>query len=162
MIKKLILTTSLALVIPLSTSVLAQGYGWRQPGYCFLTDVGPNFLNLSSDQQTQINKLVTEHIQKVQKLKTELQLKNLELNQLMSLDDPNYTTIENKVKEISKIKEQLQLERVRHMTSIQKILTPEQRTKFPMYRGMRYGNNFWKRGFGLGLGPGNRACPFMY
>ena len=84
-------------------------------------------LNLTSDQINKITELKMQHFTKTAGLRTGMQKKQLELQNLMDQDSPDMTLIQQKTIELNKLKTDLQLSAMQLNTSISNILTKEQK-----------------------------------
>lgn len=86
-------------------------------------------LNLTSDQINQIAQLRMQHFTKTAGLRTDMQKKQSELQQLMSQDSPDMELIQQKTIELNKLRTDLQLSAMQLNTSINKILTKQEELK---------------------------------
>jgi len=80
------------------------------------------------------------HMKEVLPTQTDLRIKEVELNALWRVDEPDAKKIIAKVKEIGALREKLEIGRINQRFEMRKILTPEQRKamgKMGMGRGMR-------------------------
>jgi hypothetical protein len=110
-----------------------------------------NPLGLTAEQMTQIQNLTNKWLQEMQPIWTDLQKKNLELNQLMWSADPDSAEVEAKSKEIGDLQAEIRKKSVERQKAVRELLTDEQKTLFDQ-QGFGTG---WGRGpCGLGLGPG--------
>ncbi|UCG44009.1 MAG: Spy/CpxP family protein refolding chaperone [candidate division WOR-3 bacterium] len=120
-------------------------------------------LDLTGEQHKKIDDLKMKHIKEVMPLKTDLRIKQMELGALWRADELDEKKIIAKVKEISGLREKLQVAKVEQRLNMYKVLTPEQRNqarKFMMGRrgmGRMFGHG--RRGMGGMRGPG--CCPVM-
>ncbi len=96
---------------------------------------------LTDAQREQIRNLRIKHLKEILPLQTELRIKELELQILWEADKLDSKAIIAKFKEISELRNKLELARVNHRLEIAQILTPQQRKHMhPMS--------------GIGMGPG--------
>lgn len=84
-------------------------------------------LGLTEEQHKQFDELKMKHIKEVMPLKTDLRLKQMELGALWRTEELDAKKIIAKVKEISGLREKLQVANVEHRLNMYKVLTPEQR-----------------------------------
>lgn len=84
-------------------------------------------LGLTEEQHKQFDELKMKHIKEVMPLKTDLRLKQMELGALWRAEELDAKKIIAKVKEISGLREKLQVANVEHRLNMYKVLTPEQR-----------------------------------
>ena len=128
---KLILAT-IILTALLSMPVFAECPGHHGKG-----DKGSESMpELTADQVKQINDLKMKLIRDTDPLKTEFQIKHMELQALWKEDNPDAKKILAKVKEISALKASLQEKMINHKIAVYKILTPEQRKMMKGMMGM--------------------------
>ncbi|MCX7731652.1 MAG: Spy/CpxP family protein refolding chaperone [candidate division WOR-3 bacterium] len=101
----------------------------------------PMMPQLTDAQREQLQSLRIKHLKEIMPLETELRIKELELQALWDADKLDSKAIIAKVKELSELRNKLELTRTNHRLEIAQLLTPEQR------RQMRHM-------FGMGMGPG--------
>jgi Spy/CpxP family protein refolding chaperone len=86
-------------------------------------------LDLSKEQEAQIEKINKEHKKMFLSYSEQLAPKHIKIKRL-NLDEPvDYSKIEAILKEMSPIHIQLKIAKMRHRNAIQEILTPAQRKK---------------------------------
>jgi Spy/CpxP family protein refolding chaperone len=118
-------------------------------------------LNLSAEQKTKIEALISENQKAIRPLKEKMFDKSVALRRLWSQANPDKDKIIAAQKEVRKLRDEKQ-DRVTAMRlEISKILTPEQNEKLA--------NSHWGRGPGFGPrggmrghdghGPGMETCP---
>ena len=118
-------------------------------------------LNLSAEQKTKIEALVSENQKAIRPLREKMFDKSIALRRLWSQANPDKDKITATQKEVRKLRDEKQ-DRVTAMRlEIHKILTPEQNEKLA--------NSHWGRGPGFGprggmrghdgYGPGMEMCP---
>jgi Spy/CpxP family protein refolding chaperone len=112
---------------------------------------------LTEEQQGKIDQLRIGHLKKMMPLRTDLQVKQMELGALWRADELNSKAIVAKVKEISGLRGQLELERVNHRLALYQVLTPEQRKMAHRFLG-RFGGRGRR---GMRGGPGMMGGPGM-
>jgi Spy/CpxP family protein refolding chaperone len=153
----------------LASSALAQGYGRGRgmggrgcgmgPGTCWLFDVP----NLTEEQLAKMTDLQKGFIKETSKLRSELAVKRIELNQLLAKARPTKEAVMAKQKEFTPLQSELQQKCLSNQLEIRKILSEEQLSHIPYMPGS-YANPFSNysqgqmRGYGppqgLGYGPG--------
>lgn len=153
----------------LASSAIAQGYGMGRgmggrgcgmgSGTCWLFDVP----NLTEEQSAKMTDLQKSFIKETLKLRSELTVKRIELNQLLAKNRPNTEEVMAKQKEFTQLQPQLQQKCLSNQLEMRKILSEEQLSQIP-YRSGYYANPFPNysqgqvRGYGhpqgLGYGPG--------
>ncbi|KPJ60992.1 MAG: hypothetical protein AMJ42_01255 [Deltaproteobacteria bacterium DG_8] len=128
------------------------GFG---PGTCLSSGIS----NLTSEQSAKLTKLQKNFIQETSKLRSDLTVHRIELNQLLAQPHPNTEEVMAKQKEFTNLKSQLQQKCLGKQLEMRKILTEEQLSQ------LRYGfdpnaNRFinqspgWMRGYGPPQGQG--------
>jgi Spy/CpxP family protein refolding chaperone len=160
-----------ALALALAAALLVSGAAFAQAGPCGGCQnqkapgqpgpkaMGPMAIpNLTTEQQNQIDDLRGDHIKTMSGLRTDIQIKQLELARLWRADKLDGGKIVAKVKEISELRGKMQVAMVNHHLAVYKLLTPEQQKQFrsPMMgmgRGMRGGRGMGMMG-GCGMGRG--------
>lgn len=143
--KWFILGTAVLLII----GAVQMGYAQRGcgfgPGHGF--GDGPGFgdrpgilakaeaLDLKPEQIKKIKAIRLNVAKETVRLRSELELKQLELRELMSADDPDIRRIEAKIDEIAPLRTELQKKHIEHRLAMRDVLTPEQKTKLELMRG---------------------------
>ena len=84
-------------------------------------------LNLSEDQEKKIEALKLSQEEKMIKLKSEMELKDLEMRKLKSSDKFSRTEIINLTKDINAIKNEMALARANHQMDVYDLLDENQR-----------------------------------
>ncbi|UCE19851.1 MAG: Spy/CpxP family protein refolding chaperone [Gemmatimonadota bacterium] len=120
------------------------GFGHRR-GLCqdreFGRGDGPNILTkaealeLTSEQIKKIKAMRLDMAKEKIRLRSELDLKELELRELMSADEPDIRRIEAKIDEMAPLRTELQKKRIGHRLAVRDVLTLEQREKLELMRG---------------------------
>jgi Spy/CpxP family protein refolding chaperone len=120
-------------------------------------------LGLTDQQKEQIRQALLDAHKKNIDVEAKQKLGRLELHELMSADTPDQSKINAKITELSKLNETRMRNRIESHLAIQKVLTPEQRTKMkalrpfgPLRGGFRHfegGPGMMRRG-GFGHGQG--------
>jgi len=94
-------------------------------------------LDLTEQQQADIEQLREQHREKVGDTRREIQKLRLEMGLLRLEDQPDKTKMERIVRRMGELKTDIQLERLDHRFEMRKLLTPEQIEKFDRMRPMR-------------------------
>jgi len=128
---KLILTTALT-VFAFSTIFAQNGpKAGRGQGKARMAKM--NFLNLSEEQQTKIDKLRLEFKKEIVPLQAKIH--SLKPEYRLMIVDENVTTkqIKNKLNSISEVKQEMALKRALHQRQVRSLLTDEQKVKFDQH-----------------------------
>lgn len=118
--------------------IFAQEQNTPQPQMPMMASEMPQ---LTDAQREQLQSLRIKHLKEIMPLETEIRIKELELQTLWDAEKLDSKAIIAKVKELSELRNKLELTRTNHRLEIAQILTPQQR------RQMRHM-------FGMGMGPG--------
>jgi Spy/CpxP family protein refolding chaperone len=111
------------------------GAGMDLPGPMML----PDELNLSKDQMDKIKK-IRHTVRKLNiPIKGDIELKRMDLRELMDTDTPDKEKIASKLKEIESLKTQLSINRINGIIDFKSLLTKDQREKLEK---MRMGRHF--------------------
>jgi len=161
--KKIALSTLfIAVAVMMSVSMFAQngqGRGNRNGNF---EGEGRNFqnqqyhgnfiesLDLSDEQQQQIETMRTAHMEKMLPMQNELKEKKAHLNTLSTAKVADTKAINSTIDEIGALKVKMMKERESHQQDIRKVLNDEQRIKFDMHRAHKGG-----KGKGQGHRHGN-------
>lgn len=106
----------------------------------------PMMESLTDKQRAQIKAIRIQTKSAILPVRASLQEKEAHLKTLMIAEKADMAAIQNSVTEISTLKGQIMLERVKSQQEIRKVLTPEQRTQFDsMTLEMGHGH-FGRRG----------------
>ena len=109
---------------------------------------GPAMPDMTPDQLEKIDALRAANLKEMQPLRTDLQLKEIELEALWRADEPDAKKIVAKVKEIGDIREKMEIARINHQFDMRKLMTPEQRKAM---KGMGMGRGMMGKGMGRGM-----------
>jgi Spy/CpxP family protein refolding chaperone len=170
---KLMLATALVVALALGTAwslnALAQEEGEKPwPGRGMRGQAGPpdmqEALGLTDEQVSQLRALRFESAKSRITTRSEIQLKRLELRELLQADEPNRAAIDNTLRELSDAQHAALKNQVEQRLAMRQVLTPEQLKKM---EGMRrhFRKRMGKRGRrgmhgmhgprgGFGFGPG--------
>ncbi len=138
--KNVVIMLGIVLIMSLSVSLMAQHEmkgkmkgteGWKM----MCID------DLSDQQKQEIQKLKQAVQKETLSLKSKLQVKKAELNDLLMAENLDKNAIYKKIDEISEIEKKLKKKHIDTMIKVQALLTPEQRVKFKS-RLMRHRGNF--------------------
>lgn len=97
----------------------------------------PDDLNLSKEQIEKIKKIQTAAQKLNIPLKSDMELKQMELKDLMSADPPDKNAISAKVKEMDALRTQIKLNRINSRIDCRNVLTKEQKDKMEQMRAQR-------------------------
>jgi len=160
-----VVITVLTLALLLTSPVFAQRMLDRAPcGQGHGPGFGPGMpemiekLNLSDQQQEQLQDMRLANQKEMIPLRADIKLLRLELQELIS-NDASRSEIDNKIDQISEARKAIQKKRVGHRLDMRQVLTPEQRKqwdKMKHHRGMK-GEHHGARGHhgqGKGMGRG--------
>jgi Spy/CpxP family protein refolding chaperone len=143
----------------LTVSLMAQrGYG---PGH-FNADkpgmgsVGHAIPDLTAEQEQKIGELRMAHMKEMNNYRSELSIKQAELQKLQTADNVEMEKINAKIDEIGKLKTEMAKKRATHYQKVRALLTDEQRVFFdsrhgkpgPGMRMGRRGTHGPREGFG--------------
>jgi len=121
---------------------------------------GPAALDLSAEQQKQMDELRMANVKEMVAYEAELQVKRVELDALWRAENPSAKEIIAKAREISGLREKMQVARINHAFAQYNLLTAEQKEKV---KGL--GPRMFERGHGMrgmrGMGRGMPGCGMM-
>lgn len=122
------LISSVALNISLITTIIYPHWkSYKENSKPFIV----RELGLSNSQVKKINSFYKSYLNRVKKLRTDLQKERTELTQLLIDRKTNPLIINAKLQKISFLQMQIQKETIEHLSTIEKeVLTPQQRQKF--------------------------------
>lgn len=86
-------------------------------------------IGLKKEQMEQIRKIHFETQKRIVALSKDRDLKEIELKELLSDENPDMTKIEKIIKEISSLEAEIKLTRIKQLVELKKILTEEQLNK---------------------------------
>jgi Spy/CpxP family protein refolding chaperone len=110
-------------------------------------------LNLTAEQRAQLKQQHFTQSVAAEKLHSDMRIKHMELQQLMSAETMDRPKVDAKMKELSDLRLQAQKSRLDQRDALMKVLTPEQKTKLKELRRPGDGPG----GFAPGMrGPGPR------
>ena len=109
---------------------------------------GPAMPDMTPEQLEKIDILRAAHLKEMSPLRTDLQLKEIELEALWRADEPDAKKIIARVKEIGDIREKMEIARINHQFDMRKLMTPEQRKAM---KGMGMGRGMMGKGVGRGM-----------
>lgn len=100
---------------------------------------GPAMPDMTPEQLEKMDVLRTALVKEMLPLRTDLRVKEIELDALWRADEPDAKKIIAKVKEIGDIREKIEVARINQRFDMRKLMTPEQRKamkKMGMHPGM--------------------------
>lgn len=115
-------------------------------------------LGLTDQQRQQMRALHSEHRKAAIRSRADLELKRLELNELLEADEPNQPALDNTIRELNDLRAASFKRRIDQRLAFRRLLTPEQRTKLRSVREHRGGSfrhhmrQRWMDGSGSGRG----------
>lgn len=112
------------------------GFGMRRPG---MGGPGPQQalaerLGLTQEQKTKLHQLSLESRKVAVRTRADLEIKQMELHELLSADNPDRAQTDRKLREIADLRYTQEKSRVDERIAFQQLLTPEQRTKLRQFR----------------------------
>jgi Spy/CpxP family protein refolding chaperone len=126
----------LAVVLIAALSTVAYAQPAPGPGRDRAPHVGQGFhggpggvmakLNLTEDQQAQVEKLRLDLQKKQVALRSKVDIARLEIKEMFNAPSPDRSAIEKKMKEVSDLQFQQKLNGLDHLFAVKTILTPEQ------------------------------------
>jgi Spy/CpxP family protein refolding chaperone len=136
-------------------------------------------LRLDQEQRQTLGRLAPEHRQRIHQLRREMMAKRQELFNLLKGENPQWSAIQAKIREISAKQGQLEEEVARFLLECKRHLRPEQQEAFinlvdrrlrRHHHGGRWGGGMrghrgppggqgMGQGPGMGGGPGPHGCP---
>jgi Spy/CpxP family protein refolding chaperone len=118
---------------------MGPGFGWNEhAGIGFPDPPGmPDELALTKDQTDKIKKIRSTARKQNIPLKSDIQLKEIELKELMDADSPDKNAVAAKVKEIDALRTQIKLNRMNARIDCRNVLTKEQKEKMEQMRSQR-------------------------
>ena len=109
---------------------------------------GPAMPDMTPEQLDKMDALRTAQLKVMLPLRTDLQVKEIELGALWRADEPDAKKIIAKVKEIGDIRQKMEVARINHMFDCRKLMTPEQ---LKAMKKMGMGRGMMGRGMGRGM-----------
>lgn len=133
-----------------ASSILGQGYGYGngygdKDGKRYLgKDRIHEKLNLTDEQETKIEGLRINHQKQMIDFKAELEKKELELRELKNKGEYTREDYIGKIKELSEIRNRMQLARANHQMDVYELLDPTQKATWNDFRERfpRHNDNF--------------------
>jgi Spy/CpxP family protein refolding chaperone len=125
----------------------------------------PLWQNLAPEQQTAINSLRTDFIEKTSTFQNQIHKKRLEMDILLLEAEPDTDKLIKLQKEISELNARLDQGQLSFQIKARKKLKPEQRAQLPPGCFLGLGNRSGPRGnngpcFGAGMGCGMHSGPY--
>lgn len=127
----------------LFVTMLALSSLWAQPGPA-RDEYPPNLaeLKLNKDQQQKIKEMQRNLHKELIPLRSQLELKMVDLRAETDKDQPDLAKINVLVDETGKIRSEMTKKRIANRVAMAKVLTPEQLEQWKAQRGNRMGD-FW-------------------
>ncbi|MBI2956733.1 MAG: periplasmic heavy metal sensor [Acidobacteria bacterium] len=113
-------------------------------------------LGLTDEQVSQLRALGFKAAKGGLEARTQLQLRRLELEELLQQDEPDRALLEQKIRALAEAQQALLRHRIEQRLAFRQVLTPEQRAKFRglMAERMHHWRGFGRQHGGFGYGPG--------
>ncbi|MEO0025920.1 MAG: Spy/CpxP family protein refolding chaperone [candidate division WOR-3 bacterium] len=137
----LLITGLILTIAPLS----AQDQNAPQQPMPMMPMMASEMPQLTDAQREQLQSLRIKHLKEILPLETEIRIRELELQTLWEADKLDSKAIIAKVKELSELRNKLELTRTNHRLEIAQLLTPQQRKQMRHMFGMEMGP-------GMGMG----------
>ena len=127
-------------------------------GFCWSYDVP----DLTAGQSERLTALQKNFVEDTSKLRGELAMKRIELDQLLAQPQPDQTLIMATQKELTDLQSHLQQQCLHNQLEMRKILTEEQLSQLPYGCGLNLNSSAgWMRGYDYfsrqGFGPDSRG-----
>lgn len=116
-------------------------------------------LDLSEDQQRQLESIWTSHLKVVIQKRAALQIVQLELKEALGKDAPDYDGAKSRIERINDLREEIALDHLSAIQKARKVLTPEQLKKFKSLRRIPIGGGPGMRPPMREKQPGMRPMP---
>lgn len=137
MLKKILLPAVVILTMP----VIVFAQEGEHPGFKRL-----HGLDLTEEQQGQIEALTTETMKEHLPIRSRLQTMKAELDELLIAANPNRNAIDRKIDEMSDLRTEMQKARIDTRLRIRELLTDDQRVKFDAMRSHGPGKRMMRHG----------------
>jgi len=116
-------------------------------------------LGLTDEQSGKVRQIMVESRKSAVKTRADVQVRGIELRELLRADQPNRDAVLRKVQEISDLRGQMMRQRVESLLAAKSVLTPEQQEKIRAFMSERRGRRgAWRGNRGPG-GPGRDGGP---
>lgn len=139
--------------------IFSVAFSFSQNGNCGAGSGGgmcANISDLTQDQKDKIETLKTAQQKSMLTFKNQLDVKNAQLEVLMTADKPDQTAIDKMIEETGALKISMQKKRAEHRLAVRNILTDKQCVEFDAEHGRGQGKgNCGKNGNGNKNGCGN-------
>ncbi len=96
------------------------------------------YLNLSEPQAQQLRKIVVDNEKSSVQTRAQLEVRGIELREMLRADQPDSDAVMKKVQEISDLRGQEMKQHIQALLEAQKVLTPEQRKKIRQFVESRH------------------------
>ena len=121
---------------------------------------GPAALDLTAEQQKQMDELRIANVKEMVAYDAELQVRRIELDALWRAENPSAREIIAKAREISGLREKMQVARINYAFAQYNVLTAEQKEKVKGLGPRMFERGRGMRGMGRGM-PGRGRMPGM-
>jgi Spy/CpxP family protein refolding chaperone len=132
---------------PAPATKMQAGMAHGMPGMQGMM-AGPMMPDMTPEQLEKMDALRTALVKEMLPLRTDLGVKNIELDALWRADEPDAKKIIAKVREIGALREKMEITRINHRFGMRKLMTPEQRKAM---KKMGMGHGMMGKGMGRGM-----------
>ena len=116
-------------------------------------------LGLTDEQSAKLREIMVESRKSTIKTRADMEVRGLELRELLRADQPGREAVLHKVQEISELRGQMMRQRVESLLAAKSVLTAEQQQKIRAFISERRGRrDAWRRDQGSGR-PGRDGGP---
>uniref|UniRef100_A0A7C4CEK5 Periplasmic heavy metal sensor n=1 Tax=candidate division WOR-3 bacterium TaxID=2052148 RepID=A0A7C4CEK5_UNCW3 len=157
-------TKAVTLTLALIACAFGAGRATAQPApHCAPEELLPQarpmamMPELSDEQLQKMDNLRIAHLKEVLPLRTDLEIKEMELAALWRAEKLDAAKVLAKVKELNELRNRLELAKVNHRIATYNVLTPEQRKEAQPFLGRGARKGRMRRGAGCGMGGGMRG-----
>jgi len=119
-----------------------------------------NIPDLTEEQQKKMDDLRLVHQKSMLQFRTQMELKNAQLNVLTSAEKADMNAINKSIDEIGALKIQMMKQKESHRQQVRSILTEKQRVTFDMQKGKGYRGGHGNYGKGMDGCRGKGNCPY--
>jgi Spy/CpxP family protein refolding chaperone len=95
------------------------------------------YLNLTDQQAERLHQIAVDSEKSSVKTRADLELRRIELRELLRADNPDHDAVMKKVQEVSELRGQMMKQHVETLLTARSVLTPEQQKKLRSFRENR-------------------------
>jgi Spy/CpxP family protein refolding chaperone len=114
-------------------------------------------LNLTDQQQSQIEALALAHQKQMMTLNNQLRDLRTQMKLLITKDNPSTADVKKLADQIGQVTSQIAQEKANHKISVRNVLTAEQKVKFDMMT-LKGGDRMGRGGWGMNAPEGCTGC----